>query len=176
MLRGALSISRRFPSRAAGSPCGWCSFSPLPSWPPWLACAGQRDRSTATATRCHLPRAPDRGQWFCSYFQMIHILLFPLPPKHFFGFYVIVSLHQPLIFPRRPRASEGSGRAGSCGSPEIPPFSRSPLNAAVNTLAVLVIRLQLLLLLLVSIYHQTVVYLPRSAYWFYFREEKTRKK
>lgn len=101
MLRGALSISRRFPSRAAGSPCGWCSFSPLPSWPPWLACAGQRDRSTATATRCHLPCAPDRGQWFCSYFQMIHILLFPLPPKHFFVFYVIVSLHQPLIFPRR---------------------------------------------------------------------------
>ncbi|RLW08352.1 hypothetical protein DV515_00003224, partial [Chloebia gouldiae] len=48
------------------------------------------------------------------------------------------------------RASESSGRAGSCGSPEISPLSRSPLNAAVNTLAVLVIRLQLLLLLLVS--------------------------
>ncbi|XP_071304449.1 serine/arginine repetitive matrix protein 3-like [Agelaius tricolor] len=50
---------------------------------------------------------------------------------------------------RDTRASEGSGRAGSCGSPAISLFSRSPLNIAVNALAVLVIRLQLLLLLLV---------------------------
>lgn len=80
-----------------------------------------------------------------------------------------------LSFLADTQASEGSGRAGSCGSPEISLFSRSPLNIAVNALAVLVIRLQLLLLLLVSIYHQTVVYLPRSAYCFYFREEKKKK-
>ncbi|KAL9867435.1 uncharacterized protein GJ701_000847 [Geothlypis trichas] len=60
------------------------------------------------------------------------------------------TLHSAPFSLRDTQASEGSGRAGSCGSQEISLFSRSPLNIAVNALAVLVIRLQLLLLLLVK--------------------------
>lgn len=119
------------------------------------------------------PARPGRGQWFCSYFKMINVLLFFLSPYIFFFVLYLLLLFlctSLLSFLADTRASEGSGRAGSYGSPEISPLSRSPLDAAANTLAVLVIRLQLLLLLLVSIYHQTVVYLLRSAYCFYFRE------
>lgn len=103
------------------------------------------------------------------------LLLLFFISKYFLVLLLLFLCSSLLSFLADTRASEGSGRAGSCGSPEISPFSRSPLNAAVNTLAVLVIRLQLLLLLLVRIYHQTT-FISRVQLIVFISGKKSKKK
>lgn len=159
---------RLLPSRPPHRPAGTgvslrpgCLSPRSPSTPPERG-RGSGAAGSCTPTRCHLRWLPSFCGAAAPFKSLVLLSCFLLN-----FFFLIVSLHQPLIFfSQTLRPVQPSGRAGSCGSPEISRFSPSPLHAAVGSAGSGVTRLQLLLL--VSFYHQTVIYLPGSAYYHYF--------